>query len=282
MSGLVINRNKVKYIILVILLFTVYAKGRAEMLSLSQKLFFNQPAVFAESEITVNNTFQFSQISNNALDTKKIVVKSLAPFIGNKALDSISYYMDTLKPYDMVEQPWEKFKTTNKASFTITYDTDNLFLKYYVKERHLKAAVRDINSAVHEDNCVEFFVSFGTDHYYNLEFNCLGSVKFGYGKNRNGRTLFSEEIINKIKMQLTIAANKGTKEDYLNWELMVVIPKEVFVFSSIKQFVGQKCNANFYKCGSELPDKHYLTWNMVRTEFPDFHKPEFFGELSFE
>ena len=39
--------------------------------------------------------------------------------------------------------------------------------------------------------------------------------------------------------------------------------------------------ANFYKCGDKLSVPHYLSWNPVTTEKPDFHRPEYFGLLEF-
>ena len=37
--------------------------------------------------------------------------------------------------------------------------------------------------------------------------------------------------------------------------------------------------ANFYKCGDKTAHPHYLSWSPIHTEKPDFHRPEFFGEL---
>lgn len=235
--------------------------------------------------MTINSTVSFVNGNNLTLvsaDTKKIIARSIAPFVADDNLTAISRYMDTLPHYGIAVQPWESYKTNNKACFAIAYSEDSLLLKYNVQEQYIKSSVRAINSDVHEDNCVEFFVSFGTTAYYNLEFNCLGSVKLGYGEGRYGRTLLSEALIKKIKIQATIVTDIGTANDYLNWELTLAIPKEVFCFSSIDAFSGLKCKANFYKCGTELPDPHYLTWNMVQSESPDFHRPEFFGDLVFE
>jgi hypothetical protein len=39
--------------------------------------------------------------------------------------------------------------------------------------------------------------------------------------------------------------------------------------------------ANFYKCGDSTAVPHYLSWSHIATETPDFHRPEFFGELYF-
>lgn len=41
-------------------------------------------------------------------------------------------------------------------------------------------------------------------------------------------------------------------------------------------------NANFYKCGDKLQTPHFLSWNPINLEKPNFHCPEFFGTLNFE
>lgn len=38
---------------------------------------------------------------------------------------------------------------------------------------------------------------------------------------------------------------------------------------------------NFYKCGNLTAQEHYLAWNRVDAECPDFHRPEYFGTMSF-
>ena len=45
---------------------------------------------------------------------------------------------------------------------------------------------------------------------------------------------------------------------------------------------GKEIRANFYKCGDELDKPHYLSWNPINLEKPNFHCPEFFGTLFFE
>lgn len=212
---------------------------------------------------------------------KKITVQNIEEFVGDSELIFISRYMDVQPSHEMAFQSWEEYQTNNRAAFAIAYGGENIFLKFYVNEQYLNSSIRDINGDVHKDNCVEFFISFGAE-YYNLEFNCLGSVKIGYGNGRHGRVLLSEEIIKKIGMHITIDSNRQSSKDYLYWELLVNIPKEIFCFSSIGQFKGITCRANFYSCGDELPKPHYLSWSEIKSEIPDFHQPEFFGELVFE
>jgi hypothetical protein len=42
---------------------------------------------------------------------------------------------------------------------------------------------------------------------------------------------------------------------------------------------GLRLQGNFYKCGDETETPHYLVWNNIEWEKPDYHRPEFFGEL---
>ena len=50
---------------------------------------------------------------------------------------------------------------------------------------------------------------------------------------------------------------------------------------SEEQLKGKTFRANFYKCGDMLSVPHYVTWNPVGTPKPDYHRPEYFGELKF-
>ncbi len=42
---------------------------------------------------------------------------------------------------------------------------------------------------------------------------------------------------------------------------------------------GDKISAAFYKCGDNTGRPHYGSWKAIAAESPDFHRPEFFGEL---
>ena len=66
------------------------------------------------------------------------------------------------------------------------------------------------------------------------------------------------------------------------WELTIAIPVEAFAGKDIQTLAGRVFKANFYKCGDKLTRPHYLTWNPVGTENPDYHRPEYFGTIEFE
>jgi hypothetical protein len=42
---------------------------------------------------------------------------------------------------------------------------------------------------------------------------------------------------------------------------------------------GSIMRGNFYKCGDETKQPHYLAWNPVVSEEPDFHLSKSFGNL---
>lgn len=189
-------------------------------------------------------------------------------------------FMDNLERHDIGFQPWEDYKTNNSAAFAIAHNENNMFLKYYVKEQYLSSSVRDLHGEVHKDNCVEFFIALEKE-YYNIELNCLGSIKVGYGEGRHGRIMLSGDIVKKIKIHAALNLSLNSAPSNFRWEILLIIPKDVFCFSSINTFKGLKCRANFYKCGDDLPDPHFLTWNAIQVKKPDFHRPEYFGELFF-
>ena len=85
-------------------------------------------------------------------------------------------------------------------------------------------------------------------------------------------------------MSFDTLGNKTFEEktgDY-SWEMTIVIPATSLTHNKDVQLKGLKSNANFYKCGDKSAEEHYLSWNSIATERPDFHRPEYFGSIIFE
>lgn len=137
------------------------------------------------------------------------------------------------------------------------------------------------NDPVWQDSCVEFFVQVpGEKEYYNFEFNCIGTALGGKRENRNAAVHLSPECLKSIKRYAS-AGNKPFQEmeGLFAWNLLVAIPFELIGLDGNN--LPEKLYANFYKCadGTSLP--HYLSWSPIETEKPDFHRPDFFGEIYF-
>lgn len=183
----------------------------------------------------------------------------------------------------VTEVNWQEFPYKPDVDVSLAYTNKELLLKYYVTENWFKAEMTEINDPVYEDSCVEFFVSpDDTGVYYNLEFNALGTCLMGAGKDRYSRERADKEIIKKIRTVSSVGRNPvQERTGEFSWTLTIAIPPEVFFHHAISGLEEKKFRANFYKCGDKLSMPHYISWNPIATEKPDFHRPEYFGLLKF-
>ncbi|MGE5521130.1 MAG: carbohydrate-binding family 9-like protein [Candidatus Dadabacteria bacterium] len=207
--------------------------------------------------------------------------KFIVGLLPGEPLDSLSKRMDELERAPIGNVPWPEFSYQPMVSFALAYDVENIYLKYYVEEHATRAIYTEIHDPVFKDSCVEFFVRFGKESsYYNLEFNCLGVCLGGYRTGRESKTIIAAELLRKIKSITVFDRNPG--EAFENkWQITLMIPLSSFCYSNIGNLKGENARANFYKCGDDLPQPHYLSWSPVDTPQPDFHRPEFFGVLQF-
>lgn len=71
------------------------------------------------------------------------------------------------------------------------------------------------------------------------------------------------------------------KKADVDWKLTIMIPLEAFAYHDLHSLKDKTCMANFYKCGDELHESHYLAWNNITSTVPNFHLPQFFVEIHF-
>ena len=214
---------------------------------------------------------------------KKLLIPSLNFDQAKDNIEKLSALLDTLPEHTIDNQPWPEFRNELKAGFTIAHTDDALLLKYKVSEQAVRVATFETNGPVHKDTCVEFFVSFGTDKsYYNIEMNCIGVCRLAYGSGRLYRTFIPKEFVEQISSYAKMKTLPGVQGLMYEWEITVIIPITVFTHSDLTTLKGETGSGNFFKCGDDLPEPHFYTWNRIEAERPDFHLPEFFGELRFE
>ena len=211
-------------------------------------------------------------------EARKLKLKKDYPGMGE-----LSEMMNSEVRYDIDVLNWKGYDYKPEVRFSLAYSDKEVFLKFFVRESYFKAEKTDPNQMVCEDSCVEFFVSPENDGlYYNLEFNGIGTCLIGSGTGRADSKKADPSVISKIR-RLTSAGNKPfqEKKGEFSWTLTLAIPFEVFFHHNIKELKGKTFRANFYKCGDMLSVPHYITWNPVGTEKPDYHRPEYFGEVKF-
>lgn len=168
------------------------------------------------------------------------------------------------------------------TSFQIGYSSTALFIKYNVKESSLKAVYTTDQSPVHKDSCVEFFCQLeDTPTYTNFEFNCIGTCSASKRLGRSdGVVPFSTEEMLTIERFSTLGSKPFKEiEGNFSWELTVKIPFKLMGIVGNK--IPKEIKANFYKCGDETSTMHFVSWAKIEAEHPDFHRPDFFGSLSF-
>jgi len=195
--------------------------------------------------------------------------------------DGINGLFLAIEPHPLAYEPWLGRDTKPKVEFKMAYGDDAVFLKFLVREKHFRATFKQINDPVWNDSCVEFFIGFEDDGaYYNFEFNALGTPVVGYGIDKE-REIPDAELIKKIKC---IPDNNIAGNDTFpfNWELTVVIPFILFYKHRVTTLKGINCRGNFYKCGDKLPEPHFLCWNNIIADTPNFHLPQYFGKLIFQ
>ena len=150
---------------------------------------------------------------------------------------------------------------------------------FNITEPSVKAEYSEINSKVYEESCAELFLSFGSGSYYNFEISCIGCVLAEHGKDRFNRVLLDPKTIEKIKVHSTLGSSPfGIKNEITSYTLTVKIPKEVFIFDG-GRIDTMSLIGNIYKCADKSPTPHYMTLFEIKSEKPDFHRPEFFKKL---
>lgn len=170
-----------------------------------------------------------------------------------------------------------------QVRFAAGHDGKNLYLRFRVEEECTKAEIGEDNGAVWTDSAVEFFISFDETGYYNFEFNCIGQALLGFRKTKPDVTHAGKEIMERIGRESSLGrACFAERRGENRWELLVTIPTEAFFAHRFESLDGLRARANVYKCGDDLSKPHFLSWQPIRTEKPNFHVPEFFGDVEFE
>jgi hypothetical protein len=201
---------------------------------------------------------------------------------GTSEIEQVTSALDQIEKHQIKIAPWPEFSYQPDVAFTIAHNGDNVFLKYYVEEKSVAAIYRETNGPVYKDSCVEFFIDFSDERgYYNIEFNCAGSCHIGFGNEKEGRLQVPREFVKKIKYQALFKTGGLPNVPTIKWELGLMIPLEVFYYHRIGSLKNKLCRINFYKCGDELPQPHYLSWAVMTSAAPNFHLPEFFAEAQF-
>lgn len=178
---------------------------------------------------------------------------------------------------------WVNNNYKPKVNVKLCYSDDFLYLFFRAYEKEITCVYSKMNDPVHKDSCVEFFVNFfpeSRDEYFNFEINAIGTMHVGFGA-VGKRKLLPVQDVEKIEIYSTIKKNdlEQYKSEY--YELYYKIPFSLFEKYYQADCYRKNAKGNFYKCGDDTKYEHYGSWKKVISDKPNFHLPEYFGDLIF-
>lgn len=179
---------------------------------------------------------------------------------------------------DIDEAEWtDSFGISAHAK--LCHDDQAIYVYMWADEQDVRATYtpNDPLAKCYEDSCLEFFIAPVADdaRYLNFEFNpnCAVCNEIGVKKADRTRLLPTAD---------TLAASSSRIAN--GWEISYKIPFDYIrtLYPTFSPESGMQMRGNFYKCGNLTANKHYLVWNHVDSDTPNFHAPGSFGILVLE
>ncbi len=171
----------------------------------------------------------------------------------------------------------------------IAYDDEHIYVMFRVEDNYVRAVAQQHQDSVCTDSCVEFFFAPVDDvakGYFNLEMNCGGIMLLHFQTiPRQDQVPLAENAVNKIKVAHSMPKNVDPEiTEPTTWTVEYALPISILsdYLEIIKPASGVAWKANFFKCGDDTSQPHWITWAHDDHPQPDFHRPQAFGKLAFE
>lgn len=155
----------------------------------------------------------------------------------------------------------------------LAWTDDALLVRLTAREGRIRAVERGPLGRPCEDSCLEFFLSPvpGDPRYINIEYNKNACCFLGLGDGRERVRLLPERD--------WFAPRTFDTPDGWGVEYRVPFQFLKLLFPAFEPVPGAAVMANCYKCGDLTEREHYLAWNPVASDTPDFHRPQDFGRM---
>lgn len=177
---------------------------------------------------------------------------------------------------------WDENGYKPHAEARVMYSDAGLHVYMRAWENEVRA-VADYCGRICQDSCLEFFVrpNMDVDRYTNIEMNPLGKFMCGIGRDRYGRFEASKLPLDGMNVQHSVQDAETFHGPM--WEIAYTVPADwMELWFGVRPHSGLEMRGNFYKCGDNARFEHYGMWNPVKSDHPDFHRPESFGKLILE
>ena len=186
---------------------------------------------------------------------------------------------------EVAHHDWaEAYPYRPQMEVRMAHNGNQLLINYRVSEECVAARSPHDDGNVWEDSCCELFISPVADGtYYNIECNAAGQLLVGFGPERHNRERAPQQITAQIDRWTTMGRTPfEARMGQQTWQLCLAIPTTVFYQHKVQSLNGLDAKANVYKCGDCLPHPHFLSFYPIDLPKPDFHRPDFFGDIHFE
>lgn len=197
------------------------------------------------------------------------------PELESKVFDPAQEPFCTLEYARIENYVWDPRGYCPEARAYVARTGDGLLVLMCACEKEIIAAETRTGGDVYRDSCLEFFLMGRPEHnpdYINFEVNANGVAHIGLGAGRENR-----RVLKQIPMDMHIS---HSRHEGAWWAVCYNIP-DAFICEMLGGEMEATMRANFYTCDESI-HPHFGSWNAVQTAQPDFHRPEWFGELHLE
>lgn len=174
---------------------------------------------------------------------------------------------------------WPGTDRAVEARFAASYDDAALHLRFITDKAPLLCRNFADQTPVSRDSCVEAFLQPAPGgEYWNFEFNMAGMLNASHRLTRPEPTRLGAPELAMVRRRATPGAQApvDVPGNDSAWELTVDIP---WALMKLRPEKGTALRGNFYACASDAKPPYYLSWAPIDTHKPDFHRPEFFGDI---
>lgn len=173
---------------------------------------------------------------------------------------------------------WAEYPYAPEVTFHVAHSDKAFAVFFKVKESHVRAVSLEANGPVWEDSCVEIFIANPAgEGYFNFETNCIGTSLAAKRRSKTDADMFGEEQMAQIRTVGSLPHEAiDSKAEGQEWTMLKIIPFSVLGIDK----APASLKGNFYKCGDCCEQAHFLSWSPIDLPTPNFHCPEFFGEIT--
>lgn len=215
--------------------------------------------------------------------TKRIKIPYIAD-LEKMDLSSLDLAMESAgTKVPVTENNWPKDAPYSPdCNAVIARSDSHMAVLFHVRGLDLRGTTMEDNGPTFQDSCCEFFLTDPYDGtYYNFEINCIGTINAAKRTSRINKDKLDAYTLSRIIRLHSVEREVIEKSDSIeSWTVAMLIPYDIIGINP--NYPPVSLRGNFYKCGDKTAHPHYMSWNPIQTSKPDFHRPEYFGELIFQ